>query len=121
MCSSDLFMARTATSNGSASAKDDAVTTDDVRAQLATLQNDIAALTKTVSDYGRAAGDDAKATAVRKAEDMRLRADSMREDAEAQLKSGYAQAETAVRDNPAAAVGIAAGVGFVLGLLSTRR
>ena len=52
---------------------------------------------------------------------MRLRADSMREDAEAQLKSSYAQAETAVRDNPAAAVGIAAGVGFVLGLLSTRR
>lgn len=122
-------MASTAKANGSgskttgssASASAGEVTTDDIRAQIAALQSDVAELTRTVGDYGRSRGDEAKAAAARKAEELKARADMVRHDAETQLRSGYAQAETAVRDNPAAAVGLAAGVGFVLGLLSTRR
>lgn len=106
-------------SNGSATTA--TATADDVRDQIAALQADMAALTRTVGDYGKARGDDAKASAVRKAEEIRARADVLRNDAEAQLRTGYAQAETAVRDNPAAAVGIAAGLGFLVGLLSARR
>ena len=96
-------------------------TSDDVRDQIATLQADIAALTKTVSEYGKAQSDSAKSMAADKAEELRLRASILKDDAEAQIKSGYAQAETAVKDNPAAAVGIAAGLGFLVGLLSARR
>lgn len=110
-------MARSTTSNGSAAT----ASADDVRNQIAALQADVAQLTKTVGDYGRARGDEAKAAATKKAEELRLRADHLRHEAETQLKTGYAQAETAVRDNPAAAVGIAAGLGFLVGLLSARR
>jgi len=109
-------MARSASTNGAAS-----TSADDVRDQIAALQADMAQLTKTVGDYGKSRGEEARAVANAKAAELRTRADEARTAAEAQLKSGYAQAETAVRDNPAAAVGIAAGVGFVLGLLSTRR
>ncbi|GGE20037.1 hypothetical protein GCM10011360_05950 [Primorskyibacter flagellatus] len=112
-------MARTETANGSTAATKP--TSDDLREQIAVLQADVAKLTRTMGDFGRAQGEQAKAAATRTAEDLRLRADHLRQDAEAQLRTGYAQAETAVRDNPAAAVGLAAGIGFVLGLLSSRR
>ncbi|WP_136637248.1 DUF883 family protein [Pseudooceanicola onchidii] len=108
-------MAR-ANSNGTVPAS-----ADEVRDQIAALQADMAQLTKTVGEYGRARTDEAKAAATRKAEELRSRADTLRTDAEAQVRQGYAQAETAVRDNPAAAVGIAAGLGFLVGLLSARR
>ncbi|MBY6158519.1 glycine zipper domain-containing protein [Pseudooceanicola nitratireducens] len=117
-------MAQAATANGAdkalktAQAKGSA---DDVRDQIAALQADMAELTRAVSAYGKAKGEDARAAAELRAEELMTRAEKMGRDAEAQLRSGYAQAEGAVRENPAAAVGIAAGIGFVLGLLSTRR
>ena len=115
-------MARSTSTNGTSSNGSAATASaDDVRAQIAALQSDVAELTRTIGDYGRARGGDAKAAASLKAEELRNRADHLRHDAEARIKTGYAQAETAVRDNPAAAVGIAAGLGFVLGLLTTRR
>lgn len=117
-------MTQAATTNGAAqtakSAKPQA-SADDVRDQLAALQADVAELTKTVTSYGKARGEEARASVSQTAAELRQRADTLRSDAEAQLRQGYAQAETAVRDNPAAAVGIAAGIGFVLGLMSSRR
>ena len=81
----------------------------------------MAELTRTVTEYGRARGRYARDTASGKADEMRHRAEALGRDAEAQVKASYAQAEGAVRENPAAAVGIAAGIGFVLGLISARR
>lgn len=109
-------MARTSTNGSTATAS-----ADDVRDQIAALQADIAELTRTVGEYGRARGGEARTAAQNKAEELRNRADHLRHDAEAQLRSGYAQAETAVRDNPAAAVGIAAGLGFIFGLITARK
>ncbi|MGI3168561.1 glycine zipper domain-containing protein [Pseudooceanicola sp. C21-150M6] len=108
-------------SNGTAAAKKTEIGADDVKAQIATLQADVAELTRTMSAYGKNRGNEARAAASRRAEEVRVRAEALGHDAEAQLRQGYAQAETAVRDNPAAAVGIAAGVGFLLGLISARR
>lgn len=94
---------------------------DDLKLQLSILQDDVAALTKTVGSYGKARGSEARAAAEQTAADLKARAEKLGKDAEAQLRSGYSSAETAVKDNPAAAVGIAAGVGFLVGLLTARR
>lgn len=94
---------------------------EDVREQVAALQNDVAELSKALSSYGRARGEEAKLAAEQTAQDLKHRAQLLGEEAETQLRTGYAQAETTVRENPAAAVGIAAGVGFVLGLITSRR
>ncbi|EAQ04847.1 hypothetical protein OB2597_06175 [Pseudooceanicola batsensis HTCC2597] len=112
----------TATSNGTGGKNSKAgASADDVKEQIAALQADVAELTRAVAGYGRARGEEARRAANRTADDMRARAEKMGHDAEAQLRSGYAQAESAVRENPTAAVGIAAGVGFLLGLISARR
>jgi ElaB/YqjD/DUF883 family membrane-anchored ribosome-binding protein len=65
---------------------------DDISVQLAVLKDDIASLTSTMADLTKA-------------------------------KSAEAanQAKSFVRTQPAAALGIAAGVGFIAGLFATRR
>jgi hypothetical protein len=63
-------MARTATGNGSDAAT--APSSDDLREQIAVLQADVAKLTRSMTDYGRAQGEHAKAAATRTAEDLRL-------------------------------------------------
>ena len=81
---------------------------DDISVQLAVLKDDIASLTSTMADLTNA--NQAKSTA----QDL---ANSGRDKAlEAQQT-----AEDFVRTQPAAALGIAAGVGFIAGLFATRR
>ena len=55
-------MARTATGNGSDAAT--APSSDDLREQIAVLQADVAKLTRSMTDYGRAQGEHAKAAGV---------------------------------------------------------
>lgn len=90
------------------------VTVDDLSNQIATLKSDIATLTGTMGEFGktksRAAADQAKTTA----QDL---ANTSREKAlEAQ-----ASAEEFIRTQPATALGIAAGIGFLVGLIAARR
>lgn len=100
--------------------------------QIAALKEDLASITATLGDLGKHQGQAVAANA-------RTHADSLREMSAAQLtalrdqsaaqlevlrsKAGTAatQADAFVKDRPATAVGIAAGVGFVLGLLTARR
>jgi len=96
-------------------------TIEDLSAQIETLQTDIATLTLTITDLVRAKGEDL-ADAV-KGEARTARASAQLQIAEAQ-KHVLASAESAedyVRRNPAAALGIAAGVGVLVGLISARR
>ena len=44
----------------------------------------------------------------------------VRDNAEAKLRDGLSTTETTIKDNPFAAVGVAAGVGLLLGLLINR-
>ena len=82
---------------------------EDLSAQVDLLKSDIARLTETLGEYGRAKGREYQGEARRRAEDLRSDAQEKVDDIEAY-----------VRHNPAQALGIAAGVGLLIGLLSRR-
>ncbi|WP_417270017.1 DUF883 family protein [Celeribacter sp.] len=97
------------------------VTTQDLQDQITALKEDIHTLTETLSskaqDNGQAlkqgaqvAFDAAKAKGAEQAEVMQKHA-----------QATYEQVEDKVRDNPSASVGIAAGLGFLAGLVAARR
>lgn len=108
-------MARTQT-NGSVEQ-----TSADLSAQIETLKADVAELTKVMGDYGRAQKAQLGATAEDSFEAAKQKGAETAEYARQQARDAYAGAEKTVRANPAASVGIAAGVGFLVGLLATRR
>lgn len=94
---------------------------DDVKEQLSVLRDDIAALTSIVADFSGAKTSQVKS-------DVQNRAAQLAEDSAAaaaalrgQARDQIAGAEQAVRANPGAAVGIAAGIGFIAGLLTARK
>lgn len=93
----------------------------DVNEQMAVLREDISNLTAAVASYGKAQGLELKSAAAHKAAELAesgaQTAASVRKNAEV----AYSDAENAVRTNPAAAVGIAAGLGFLVGMIATRR
>ncbi|WP_417587777.1 glycine zipper domain-containing protein [Pararhodobacter oceanensis] len=93
----------------------------DVAQQMAVLREDIAALTATVTEYGKAQGEALKASAGAKAAGLAETGANAAGALKAQAEKSYSDAEEAVRGNPAAAVGIAAGVGFLVGMLTARR
>jgi len=112
-------------SNGKADASD-------VSAQIDTIKSDIATLTALIGDMASAkkdeAQDAAKSTAAKlkqsaadQATMAQVRAMEMGEAVRDGAKDSYAQTEAAIRQQPAMAVGIAAGIGFLVGLLATRR
>ncbi len=90
------------------------VTVEDLSAQIAILKDDIAALTGSFSEFGKSTTRDAANQAKAAAHDY---ADLTKEKAIEAQKS----AEDFVRTQPATALGIAAGVGFLIGLIATRR
>ncbi len=93
----------------------------DVAQQLAVLREDIATLTATIAEYGKAQGSAMKASAAEKAAEFAQTGASAADAIKAQAEKSYSDAEEAVRTNPAAAVGIAAGLGFLVGMLTARR
>ncbi|UYV38260.1 DUF883 domain-containing protein [Rhodobacteraceae bacterium D3-12] len=113
-------MARTST-NGSA--KD--ATVADLSAEIETLRKDLGSLTDTIAELGKS-----KASALKDAASERVKSardTAQQKGAEAAEKVGaqaqYAQtqANEFIQQKPATAMGIAAGVGFLVGMLSTRR
>ncbi len=94
---------------------------DDVLEMIEILRDDVAVLSATVTEYGKAQGDALRTLATRKAaglvEEGAEAVDALKTNAE----RGYGQAEDVVRANPAAAIGIAAGIGFLIGYLTLRR
>lgn len=92
----------------------------DVAKQMAILRDDIANLTATVAEYGKAQGVALKATAAQKAADVAESGAQTAQSLKTAAEKTYASTEDAVRENPAAAVGIAAGIGFLVGLMARR-
>ena len=93
----------------------------DLSAQVEVLKSDIGRLTETIASLGKAQGRHL-------AEDARDRADrarGMAEEKGRELRAGLEvrarEAEDYVRENPASALGIAAGFGFLVGYLTSRR
>ena len=104
----------------------------DVAAQIETIRADVAALTALLADMADQKKDELKGTASKTAKDMRdkakdqvtmarVRAAEAGETVRDGVEDRYARAEDAVRRQPAMAVGIAASVGFLVGLLASRR
>lgn len=89
--------------------------------QLETLRADIAGLKSTMAEYGRAQGTHLRAVASEKVNEAAAKGAAKADELRDAANKTYADTEDAVRQNPAAAVGIAAGLGFVVGLLMSRR
>lgn len=93
----------------------------DLQEQLRSLRADVAELTTTLGRFSRA-----QAESLRDQAQEGLRA--ARTEAEEQLAAAgdfagrkYVETEDYIRANPATAIGIAAGVGFLVGLVMSRR
>lgn len=97
------------------------VSMEELQQQIAILKDDIATITKTLGDFGKARAQEAKNRGEAAYEDAvnmgKVQAEALGE----QASRAISQAEERVRENPTAALGIAAGIGFVLGMISAKR
>lgn len=89
--------------------KGTSATAADVEEQFEKLRRDIAALTRTLGEFGS-----------RKVDEAADRTAALAADARNRLKSVEGDFEDRIRANPLAAVGIAAGVGFLVALIARR-
>lgn len=94
---------------------------DDLRRQLEALRADLASVTSTVAEMGKHKGE-AVAESLR---DSASKLYAAGEEKAGQMAHAagdiYAEYSEMTRRNPATALGIAAGVGFIVGLLLSRR
>ena len=90
------------------------VTVEDLSSQLEILKKDIAALTNSLGDYGKT-----------KSQEVTRQAKDAVNDAttagRVRALEAQASAEEFIRTQPATALGIAAGVGFLVGSVTARR
>lgn len=93
----------------------------DLSEQVETLRNDLATLTQTIADLGKAKGDDAVDVTKSKLSDARDNAADAVETARLQAMEMQDKADSFIKNQPAAALGIAAGLGFLAGFLGSRK
>ncbi|MGR6433024.1 DUF883 family protein [Rhizobium sp. PAMB 3174] len=101
-------------------AKTDYASAADIEEQLQKLSADVAALTKTMADFGNGKMDEAVKQARSLKDDMVERSAVVAADTKKRLVSAESDFEDQVRAHPLAAIGIAAGVGFLAALMSKR-
>jgi ElaB/YqjD/DUF883 family membrane-anchored ribosome-binding protein len=101
--------------------KNDYANSADVEKQLEKLSADIAALTKIVASFSNGKIDEAQQQARSIAEEISQRSSAAAADIKDRLISAESDLEGQIRRNPLASVGIAAGIGFLAALLSSRR
>lgn len=92
----------------------------DLEVQIQQLREDIASLTRTVAAIGNEKASDMKGKARRVANEAADASKQMVEAAREQAVSLERDLERQIRTNPLQAVGIAAGVGFMLALIMRR-
>ena len=95
--------------------------TQELRAQIDTLKSDISELTHLVGEMGRRRRDEAGAEVNRRAREMRFRAEQTGAAARDQAADLQASFERRVREQPAAAAALAAGIGFLAGFITARK
>jgi len=96
-------------------------TTSDVSGQIETLRADISQLTQIISDLGKAKGEDAVAAARNAAASTRDKVADQAETARLQAMELQDQANDFIHKQPATALGIAAGLGFLAGFFGSRK
>lgn len=92
----------------------------DIEEQLARLSEEMKALTGIVSDFGSGKIDTARAQASGIADELKSRSVSTINRASKTLTAAESDFEDQIRTNPLAAVGIAAGIGFLLAMVTKR-
>lgn len=93
----------------------------DVAEQMAILRDDVRSLTETVAQVAQAKGQELTHAANEQLVSARNAANAGLGTAKAQAVHLQDQANDFVRDQPAAALAIAAGLGFLIGLSSGRK
>jgi len=94
---------------------------EELSEQIATLRNDLGAITETLKNAGVHSRDAAVNNARQTAADLQARGQDGLRHAQSSAEEMGAQAAQTVRNQPAAAVGLAVGVGFLLGFMSGRK
>ncbi|VVT19376.1 conserved hypothetical protein [Roseovarius sp. EC-HK134] len=94
---------------------------DHLSQQISTLREDISAISKTLAGLGGTTRDAAVDGARRKVSQLRDASSEQLHAAQHHAEDMGQQAADAVRNQPAAAVGLAVGVGFLLGFLTGRK
>lgn len=97
------------------------VTTDQLVADLKTVMRDAEALLKATSTQTGERIQEVRARAEQSLQQARTRLNELEEEARRRAQEMANATEAYVRDNPWQSVGIAAGVGLLLGLLLSRR
>ncbi len=92
----------------------------DVEKQLEKLSAEIAALTKIVASFGTGKLDEASQQAKTLADEVAQRSSAAAADIKDRLTTVESDLENHIRTHPLASVGIAAGLGFILAILSRR-
>lgn len=102
-------------------AVDDATETNpDLQAQVAALKEDIANIAATLAKIGKNSTKDARANAANSFETARVRGEEVFEELKSQALDIEDQLAETIRDKPLTSITVAAGVGFLLALMSRR-
>lgn len=99
----------------------DSISSADLAKQVEILRNDLSSLTEIIGDLGKAKGDEAIAAANAKAAEVRAKLHDSAETARLQAMEMQDQANHFIKTQPATALGLAAGVGFLIGFLGSRK
>ncbi|MXU65682.1 DUF883 family protein [Oceanomicrobium pacificus] len=104
------------TSNGKSEAS-----VEDLTKQIEALKSDLAGLTKTISDLGRTQGEALAESAKIKAQELKARGQENAELVARQARALNDDANQMIADRPGTALGLAVGVGILIGLMTARR
>lgn len=95
--------------------------TEDLNKQIETLRSDIASITDTLGQMAKAQKDGLTNAAHQRFDDARARGADAISQAQAQANALNAQAHDFVQEKPAVSLGMAAALGFVVGIITTSR
>ena len=94
--------------------------TQALKSQLEAIKGDVAQLTELLGEIGLRRKDETLDAAKARYKDLRAKGEAQYDDAQRYLSEQTDQAVEAVRRQPLTALGIAVGIGFVVGLISRR-
>lgn len=114
-------MATSSTSSNDKSTPAEAKDVAELKAQMDVLKADLSALTSTLKEMGVSRAEALRTAATDQAASWRSQGEAAVEQVRAKGREQYGNAEQSIRENPAMAVGIAAGIGFLTGLIFGRK
>ncbi|SNR25567.1 DUF883 family protein [Puniceibacterium sediminis] len=93
----------------------------DLSDQVSTLKQDLASISELLTEIGVRRKDETVAAAKERAAYLRERGSDTLTEAQLRAEDMQQQALAAIRNQPGTAIGIAVGIGFLAGLLTSRK